>query len=222
MRPESLFVKPVPAVPQGWMASTSSCTRIVLLHVMEQLVCLLQRAWWEGYVAHEWCLADRVQIPKEENSIGVSSFHSFSLLNFEGKILFGVITIHGRCNRTHWTTSTTSSCGHEWSQAEEVPKNFPCPWDHLWHPFHRWQHHPRSQGAASQESRSVRCLPTHRQPPRVISRHLLLHVVCIYYYTIIETDKLLNKPADLFLSHVNIIMWMCVISSRNEMNSYSR
>ena len=35
--------------------------------VLEQLVCLLQRAWREGYVAQEWCLADGIWIPKEEN-----------------------------------------------------------------------------------------------------------------------------------------------------------
>ena len=59
--------------------------------VLEQLVCLLQRAWREGYVAQEWCLADGVWIPKEENSIGVGSFRPISLLNVEGKIFFGVI-----------------------------------------------------------------------------------------------------------------------------------
>ena len=59
--------------------------------VLEQLVCLLQRAWWEGYVAQEWCLADGVWITKEENSIGVGSFRPISLLNVKGKIFFGVI-----------------------------------------------------------------------------------------------------------------------------------
>ena len=59
--------------------------------VLEQLVCLLQRAWREGYVAQEWCLSDVVWIPKEENSIGVGSFRPISLLNVEGKILFRVI-----------------------------------------------------------------------------------------------------------------------------------
>ena len=59
--------------------------------VLEQLVCLLQRAWQEGYVPQEWCLADGVWIPKEENSIGVGSFRPISLLNLEGKIFFGGI-----------------------------------------------------------------------------------------------------------------------------------
>ena len=61
------------------------------LTVLEQLVCLLQRAWREGFVAQEWCLADGVWIPKEENSIGVGSFRPISLLNIQGKIFFGVI-----------------------------------------------------------------------------------------------------------------------------------
>ena len=54
------------------------------LTVLEQLVCLLQRARREGYVAQEWCLADGVWIPKEDNSIGVGSFRPISLLNVEG------------------------------------------------------------------------------------------------------------------------------------------
>ena len=33
--------------------------------------------------------------------------------------------------------------GTDEGQAKEESKYFPCPWDHLWHPFlHRWQHHP--------------------------------------------------------------------------------
>ena len=59
--------------------------------VLEQLVCLLQRDWWEGYVTQEWYLADGVWIPKEENSIGVGSCRPISLVNVEGKIFFGVI-----------------------------------------------------------------------------------------------------------------------------------
>ena len=59
--------------------------------VLEQLVCLLQRAWREVYVAQEWCLADGVWIPNEEKSVGVGSFRPISLLNVKGKIFFGVI-----------------------------------------------------------------------------------------------------------------------------------
>ena len=59
--------------------------------VLDQLVCLLQRAWWEGYVVQEWCLADGVCIPQEENSVRVGSFRPIYLLNVEGKIHFGVI-----------------------------------------------------------------------------------------------------------------------------------
>ena len=47
-----------------------------------------------------------------------------------------------------------------WPSKKAQPKYFPCPWDHLWHPFlHSCQHHPHSQGAASQEPRQVICLP---------------------------------------------------------------
>ena len=299
--------------------------------VLEQLVCLLQRAWREGYVAQEWCLADGVWIPKEENSIGVGSFRPISLLNVEGKIFFGVIarrmtsfllqnkyintsvqkagipgfpgclehaqmiwnslmtakrekkelhvvwldlanaygSVPHNCIRfalkffhipekvaailmqysgnvfmrftttdytTGWqalevgimmgcvvspllfvmcmelilrgTTDTASGeetrsgdalppsrafmddvttlvqskvgtqelldryprtlhMGTNEGQAKEEPKYFPCPWDHLWHPFlHRWQHHPHSPGTASQEPRQAICLPTHRQTQR--------------------------------------------------------
>ena len=299
--------------------------------VLEQLVCLLQRAWREGYVTQEWCLADGVWIPKEENSIGVGSFRPISLLNLEGKIFFGGIARrmtsfllqnkyintsvqkagipgfpgclehaqmiwnslmtakrekkelhvvwlnlanaygsvpaqlhqvcievlphpreggwhlnavlreclhvfhhyrlydglasigsryhdglrclafavchvhgadptrhHGHCQRWRnqkWRCPTTIEGIHGWcnhtrpvqsgytgttgplprplhmgtdeGQAKEEPKYFPCPWDHLWHPFlHRWQHHPRSPGTASQEPRQAICLPTHRQTQR--------------------------------------------------------
>ena len=59
--------------------------------VLEQLIGLLQRAWREGLVMQEWCLADGVWIPKEENSVGVGNFRPISLLNVEGKIFFGVL-----------------------------------------------------------------------------------------------------------------------------------
>ena len=57
--------------------------------------------------------------------------------------------------------------GTDEGQAKEESKYFPCPWDHMWHPFlHRWQHHPHSPGTASQEPRQAICLPTHRQTQR--------------------------------------------------------
>ena len=81
--------------------------------------------------------------------------------------------IHGWCNHTRPVqsgyTGTTGPLprplhmGTDQGQAKEEPKYFPCPWDHLWHPFlHRWQHHPHSPGTASQEPRQAICLPTHR------------------------------------------------------------
>ena len=59
--------------------------------VLEDLVCLLQRAWLEEYVPQEWCLAGGVWIHKEEKSVGVGSFRPISLFNFQGKIFFGVV-----------------------------------------------------------------------------------------------------------------------------------
>ena len=58
--------------------------------VLSILTGLLQRAWREGFVPEEWCWADGVWIPKEQNSVGIGSFRPISLLNVEGKIFFGV------------------------------------------------------------------------------------------------------------------------------------
>ena len=62
-----------------------NCPSVLLI-----LTGLLQRAWREGVVPEEWCLADGVWIPKEQNSVGTGSFRPISLLNVEGKIFFGV------------------------------------------------------------------------------------------------------------------------------------
>ena len=59
--------------------------------VLHRLISLLKRAWEEDHVQKEWCLADGILIPKEENSTGIGSFRPISLLNIEGKIFFGVI-----------------------------------------------------------------------------------------------------------------------------------
>ena len=36
-----------------------------------------------------WSKAEGVYIPKEENSAGISMFHPISLLDIDGKIMFG-------------------------------------------------------------------------------------------------------------------------------------
>ena len=59
--------------------------------VLGILAGLLQRAWREGVVVVEWCLADGTWIPKELNSVQLGSFRPISLLNVEGKIFFGVL-----------------------------------------------------------------------------------------------------------------------------------
>ncbi|MCG8431804.1 MAG: hypothetical protein MJA29_11610 [Candidatus Omnitrophica bacterium] len=48
-------------------------------------------AWRKRAFRQEWCLADGIYMPKEQNSVGVESFRPISLLNVEGKIYFGVI-----------------------------------------------------------------------------------------------------------------------------------
>lgn len=59
--------------------------------VLGELVVLLRRAWKVDLVPQDWCLADGVQIPKEKNSVSISSFQPISLLNVEGKIFFDII-----------------------------------------------------------------------------------------------------------------------------------
>ena len=53
---------------------------------------LLRVAWRKGVVPQEWCIAEGVFIPKEENSKGISQFRPISLLNIEGKIFFSILT----------------------------------------------------------------------------------------------------------------------------------
>ena len=57
MRPRSLFAKPTPAVPPGLNGISFKLYKNCPT-VLEQLVCLIQRAWREGCVAQEWCLYD--------------------------------------------------------------------------------------------------------------------------------------------------------------------
>ena len=53
---------------------------------------LLREAWRESFVPVEWCLANGIYIPKEENSSELSQFRPISLLNVEGKIFFSVLS----------------------------------------------------------------------------------------------------------------------------------
>ena len=59
--------------------------------VLRKLTVLLQQTWKKAIVPQEWCLADGIWIPKEMQSKGITNFHPISLLNVEGKIIFGVL-----------------------------------------------------------------------------------------------------------------------------------
>ena len=53
---------------------------------------LLRVAWRKGVIPKEWCTAEGVFIPKEENSRGIGQFRPISLLNIEGKTLFSILS----------------------------------------------------------------------------------------------------------------------------------
>ena len=59
--------------------------------VLKHLIRLLRNIWTSGTIPREWCMADGIYIPKEQNSMGIGNFRPISLLNVEGKIFFGVI-----------------------------------------------------------------------------------------------------------------------------------
>ena len=53
---------------------------------------LLKVVWRKGKVPGSWNKAEGVYIPKEENSSALGQFRPISLLNVEGKIMFGILT----------------------------------------------------------------------------------------------------------------------------------
>ena len=56
-----------------------------------QLFLLLRDMWRAKSVAERWCLAEGIYLPKEENSKELGQFRPISLLNIDGKVMFGVI-----------------------------------------------------------------------------------------------------------------------------------
>ena len=53
---------------------------------------LLLREASQKKIVEEWCqLAEGIYLPKEENSADLGQFRLISLLNIDGKILFGII-----------------------------------------------------------------------------------------------------------------------------------
>ena len=61
------------------------CPKILAL-----LLKLLLEAYTKKFIAENWGLAYRIQIPKEKDSRKIDQFQPISLLNVEGKIFFGV------------------------------------------------------------------------------------------------------------------------------------
>ena len=52
---------------------------------------MLKVLWGNDVVPDSWSTAQGVYIPKEENSAGINMFHPISLLDVDGKIMFGIL-----------------------------------------------------------------------------------------------------------------------------------
>ena len=52
---------------------------------------MLKVLWRNDVVSDSWSKAEGVYIPKEENSVGISMFCPISLLDMDGKIMFGIL-----------------------------------------------------------------------------------------------------------------------------------
>ena len=63
-----------------------TCPKVT--HRLWHLLCI---AWNKEIIAPSWNKAEGIYLPKEENSIGISTFHPISLLNVGGKIFFGIL-----------------------------------------------------------------------------------------------------------------------------------
>ena len=56
-----------------------------------RLFLLLREMWRSKDVAERWCIAEGIYLPKEEDSKILGQFRPISLLNIDGKIMFGII-----------------------------------------------------------------------------------------------------------------------------------
>ena len=56
-----------------------------------RLFLLLRKMWKTRDVADRWAIAEGLYLPKEENSEELGQFRPISLLNIDGKIMFGII-----------------------------------------------------------------------------------------------------------------------------------
>ena len=62
------------------------CTKLRL-----RLFLLLKDMWKNKEVAERWSIAEGIYLPKEEDSKDIGQFRPISLLNIDGKIIFGII-----------------------------------------------------------------------------------------------------------------------------------
>ena len=56
-----------------------------------QLFFLVREMWMKKDVAKRWCIAEGIYLPKQENAQGIGQFRPVSLLNIDGKIIFGIV-----------------------------------------------------------------------------------------------------------------------------------
>ena len=56
-----------------------------------RLFFLLREMWRSKDVAERWCIAEGIYLPKEEESKILGQFRPISLLNIDGKVMFGII-----------------------------------------------------------------------------------------------------------------------------------
>ena len=72
------------------MACFTSCWR-KCPKVLKVLQCLLHETWKKMLIHSSWCTTEGIYIPKEADSVALKQFRPISLLNMEGKVLFGVL-----------------------------------------------------------------------------------------------------------------------------------
>lgn len=82
------------------------------LNVFKRPHWLLKSTWKYKWTSREWRKANRTHIPKELNSLGITKYRPISLLNFQTKILFSVITSSVMKYLSTWlkTNASTRQC----------------------------------------------------------------------------------------------------------------
>ena len=54
--------------------------------------------WRNKDVADRWCIAEGIYLPKQERSEKLGEFRPISLLNVDGKIMFGILAKYVQSN----------------------------------------------------------------------------------------------------------------------------